>query len=176
MRLFRFFDRKKQTSALSEEFQEQDVTLPLKAEIAGLQLTIRELRQLLDSQKVLLEDCEKIRKAIVEAAIEARLRAFFCSIAPSLGQLVLQQSLLASGKEVKAENVFRLVDLLISSLDEHGMKQAHQCCIPLPFDPSVMNPMRSEQAFAAGEEVFVRVPGYIYIDSYLCKSLVDNPD
>jgi hypothetical protein len=39
-----------------------------------------------------------------------------------------------------------------------------------------MNPMRSEQAFAAGEEVFVRVPGYIYIDSYLCKSLVDNPD
>jgi hypothetical protein len=150
--------------------------LLLQSEIAGLQLTIGELKQELINQQTLLAESEKSRQRIVDETLDAKLQTIFVGLASPLAQLALLQNLYTEGKELKTENIFKLVSMIESNLNEAGLTRLHQVNETLPFDPAAMGTVKPGLTFAPGEKIRVRLPGYSFKGKYICKSLVDKTE
>ena len=150
--------------------------LALQTEIAGLQLTISELKNELSNQQVLLADAEKSRHAIVNETVDTKLQKLFSELASPLSQLALLQSLFAEGKEVKTANIFKLVAVIESALTAKGLSKLLEVNEICPYDATTMDPIKSGITFAPGEKIRVRLPGYLFKGNYLCKSLVDKTE
>jgi hypothetical protein len=150
--------------------------LLLQSEIAGLQLTIGGLQQELANQKALLAESEKSRQNMVNETLDAKLQTIFVGLASPLAQLALLYSLLKEGKEVKSENIFKLVSLVEATLEEAGLTRLHQVNDTLPFDPAAMGAVKPNLSFTSGEKIRVRLPGYSFKGKYICKSLVDKTE
>jgi molecular chaperone GrpE (heat shock protein) len=153
-----------------------NMAIALQSEIAGLQLTIKELKNELSNQQALLADSEKNRQAIVNETVDAKLQKLFGELASPLSQLALLQSLFVEGKEVKTANIFKLVAAIESSLTDKGLSKLHEVNEICLFDATTMDPIKSGITFAPGEKIRVRLPGYSLKGNYLCKSLVDKTE
>jgi hypothetical protein len=151
---------------------EEGAELALHSEIAGLKLSIGELKQELNNRQALLQQVESSHREKLNQLLEAKLSNLFGGLAAPLAQLALLQSLASEGKELKTENIFKLVTMIIDTLSENGMLQLHEVNAVLPYDGAGMAPIKPELTFTPGEKIRVCLPGYSFNDKYLCKSLV----
>ena len=152
------------------------IALALQSEIAGLQLTIAELKNELSNQQALLAEDGKSRQAKINETVDAKLQKLFGELASPLSQLALLQSLFAEGKEVKTANIFKLVAVIESALTAKGLSKLLEVNEICPYDATTMDPIKSGITFAPGEKIRVRLPGYLFKGNYLCKSLVDKTE
>jgi len=154
--------------------QQQEEILKLKSEIAGLQLSIAGLQESLAGKQALSQEAEKNKTAFIEQTLDARLHSLFANLAPPMAQLVLLQNLVSQGKEIKTENVFKLVSLLANTLEDAGMKPLHQANENCLYNPATMSPAKPGLSFAQNEKVLVRLQGYSFNEKIISKSLVDK--
>jgi molecular chaperone GrpE (heat shock protein) len=177
MRIFKtlvdWFASHKSASPLINS-QEQEGVLKLKSEIAGLHLSIASLQESLANQKALYEDAEKNKTAFIEQTLDARLHSLFANLAPPMAQLGLLQNLFSQGKEIKTENVFKLVSLLANTLEDAGMTPLHQPNETCLYNPATMTPAKTGLSFTQNEKVLVRLQGYSFNGKLISKSLVDK--
>lgn len=148
--------------------------LQLESQIAGLKLTIENLHETIENQRQLLADSEKNRENIIAGTMDSRLQNLFSSLASPLAQLALQRAIALAGKEIKAENIFKLVSVIENTMEEAGLEQVFQSNEIHPYDAERMNPVMPGIDFAAGENVLVRLPGFVFKGKYICKPLVDK--
>lgn len=153
---------------------ENNNDLAQEAKIAGMQLAIDELKQSLDNQKLLLANSEKSKEILVTQTMDSRMQHLFIGLASPLAQLALQRALASEGKEIKPENIFKLLSAIENVLEEAGLKQIHQSGEAHPWNPENMSPVMPGITFNEGENVLIRLPGYVYKGKYICKSLVDK--
>ena len=150
--------------------------LKLQSEIAGLKLTVEQLKQELENGQSLLAESEKSRQSIISDTVDAKLQNLLGNLASPLSQIALLQSLISAGKEIKTENIFKLVSIIESNLGETGLVRLHQVGENLPFDSECMGPLKPGVIFSPGEKIIVRLPGYLFKGKYICLSLVDKTD
>jgi len=148
--------------------------MAFQSEIAGLKLTIENLQESLENQRQLLADSEKNRQNLIDVTMDSRLQHLFGGLASPLAQLALLQTLVSEGKEIKPENIFKLVSAIEDTLKESGLVRVFQTNEIHPFDAEKMNPVMPGITFTEGENVLVRLPGYSFKGRYICKSLVDK--
>lgn len=153
---------------------EESAELALQSEIAGLKLTISELKQELINREAMLQQAENSHQEKLKQLLEIKLSHLFSELSSPLAQLTLLQSFVKEGKELKAENILKLVAVISETLSENGMIQLHELNAVLPFDSASMAPIKPELSFISGEKIRVRLPGYSFKGKYLCKSMVDK--
>jgi hypothetical protein len=153
---------------------ESESLLKLQSEIAGLQLTIAELRAAQDNQQALLMEAERSRAILAEESANARMNALFSAFASSLAQLALLRSLALQGKEIKTANIFKLITLIEETLAEAGLEQLYHCGETLPFNGEQMSPATSGVNLREGDAVIVRMPGFRYRGKVILKALAEK--
>jgi hypothetical protein len=153
---------------------ESETLLKLQSEIAGLQLTIAELRAAQDNQQALLMEAERSRAILAEESANARMNAHLSALASPLAQLALLQSLAGQGKEIKSANIFKIIDLIGETLADAGMEQLYHCGDSLPFNGEQMSPATSGLNLQEGDSAIVRMPGFRFNGKVIHKALADK--
>ena len=151
---------------------EEIAELALHSEIAGLKLTISELKQEVNIWQAMLQQAESSHQKKSNLLLESKLSNLFGELASPLAQLALLQSLATEGKELKTKNIFKLVTMISDTLRENGMLQLHEVNAILPYDDAGMASIKPELSFTPGEKIRVCFPGYSFKGNFLCKSLV----
>lgn len=148
--------------------------LQLESEIAGLKLTIENLNLIIENQRELLANTEKNSECLIAEIMDSRFLHVFGGLASPLAQLSLLRVLALEGKEIKTENIFKLVSVIETALQDLDMEAVHQTNQTYPFDAESMNPVKPRLSFLPDENVLVRLPGYSYKGKIISKSLVDK--
>lgn len=173
-KIFNAFSKKRSEAETSETRPEEAVILRLQSEISGLKLTISELQLNFDDQKVLLEESYRNKEKSVTESTDARIQQIFVDLISPLAQLNLLKALAAEGKEIQNDNIFKLVAIIESTLEDYGLKPIHTVSQQCLFDPECMHPIKSNLSFTQKEIVIVRLPGYSFKEKIISKSLVDK--
>ena len=153
---------------------EEQSICALQAEIAGLKLTISELQNNMINQQSLLSESEKNKQLIISELLESKIEDIMISLAPTLGQLALLETMFSNEREVKMENIFKLVRIIESSLKETGLRRLHNPGEIQEFNMISMQSVKEGVELSEGQKVVVRLPGYLFKDKYIWKSLVDK--
>jgi molecular chaperone GrpE (heat shock protein) len=169
-----FFGPKVSTISNNIARKAQNSELALHSEIAGLKLTISELKQELINREAMLQQAENSHQEKLKQLLETKLSNLFGGLASPLAQLALQRALASEGKEIKPENIFKLLSAIENVLEEAGLKHIHQSGEIHAWNPENMSPVMPGITFTEGENVLIRLPGYVYKGKYICKSLVDK--
>ncbi len=173
-KIFNAFSKKRSEPEISEAKPEEAVIFRLQSEISGLKLTISELQLNFDDQKVLLEESYRNKEKSVTESTDARIQQIFVDLISPLAQLNLLKALAAEGKEIQNENIFKLVTIIESTLEDYGLKPIHTVSQQYLFDPECMHPIKSDLSYTPNEKVLVRLPGYTFREKIISKSLVDK--
>lgn len=153
---------------------DESTVFRLRSEISSLNMTISELQQVIENQKIMLDEAFFNKNRIIAESVEARVNSLLADIVSPLAQFNLLQSLAKEGKVIQQENIFKLIGILESRLEDIGLKQIHTLNEQYLFDPETMHPMKPDLNLTQDEKVLVRLPGYIYKEKVISKSLIDK--
>lgn len=173
-KIFRRFRKKEPEVKMPPPPADDSVELRLRAEISGLKMNITELQQVIENQKIMLDESFRNKDRVIAESVDARFNRLLTDISSPLAQLNLLRSLEQEGKIIKNENLFKLIGILESSLEDIGLKPLHAINDQFLFDPETMHPIKPDLSLNQGERVLVRLSGYRYKDKVISKSLVDK--
>ncbi len=150
-----FWSRRKKEGAPAEARM-----LQLEAELQALRLTLEEREAELRRLRAQWEQERARSTAQVEAQVQAQMAALMEAAAPPVAQVLLQGSLIEAGQEVRARDVWLVVQRLVRVLEAHGLEVSTPIGTEVAFDPDRHQPLSG--SCPAGTRARVRLPGLSY--------------
>ncbi|MEW6280251.1 MAG: hypothetical protein AB1758_16605 [Candidatus Eremiobacterota bacterium] len=140
-------------------------------EAQSLRLELEERTRVLDEAR---RELERLRLVAERAGAEAAgLEGLFEDLATPVQQLALQASLLASGVDVRPEDLCSVSGRLLQALARGGLEVVGQRGEEASFDPNQHQPMGDGRP-RSGEAVRVRIPAVSLKGRILRKAMVET--
>ncbi len=147
-----------------------DEIASLNSDVARLNLDLRDAQETVSALREKLSELESHASQCSSDGLEG----LFGKLAAPLSQMRLQDSLIATGKEVSGASVMALARQLMNAIESAGLEPIGACGEEIPFDSERCGPLSAYRSFSPGEPVVVRFIGYQYNGRVVRKALVEE--
>src|SRR5271157_5134062 len=143
----------------------------LRAQVAGLEMDLRERDQRLEQMKSEYTQLQGARERATGDAAREQLERLFKKVAGPLSNLAALSAMARKGQEVEAGDLLQLIDSVEKELGRAGLELIGPVGAQVPFD-SACHQRMSGGAVSNGLPVTVNIPGYRFAGKVLQKAMV----
>lgn len=140
------------------------------AELAGLQLELRERDEQIVAMRKEYASLEQARDRAVAAAGTEQLATLFKKLAGPLSNLLALSDLAAAGQAVAVDDVLALVASLTKDLEKAGLTRVGHVGETTTFNPALHQRM-SGGSVSPGTAIQVQLPGFRTVDAVVLKAM-----
>jgi len=167
------FLKHRKTSA--EEWGEGADTVRFRAQLAALELELRERDQRIQAMQAEYATLHDTKERMTATAGREQLERLCGRLATPLSNLAALNALARQGKTVEVGNLFTLFHAMEKELARAGLESIGAVGEQAPFDPAIHQPINSGVG-KNGSTVWVRLPGYRFGEKVLLKAMVNTED
>lgn len=158
---------------LGKEDKKNEETLSIKSKIGALELDIKEKEEEIAAIKKEYDILKNDTKQAIEGTNTKAFERVYKELTNPLSQLLAMKRFIESGRDLATEDIFKVVDQIITGIQGQGVKMIGNTGKTVCFDSSLHQPAGTE-GIMEGDEVQIRFVGFRLGETILKKAMVSS--